>query len=109
MGYYPWGQKESDTTERLHFYFQGRCLLRGGAGGAQSSARALSLSDSRSIFVREGEMPFLLLPHHPLLAGHRWRAHLGSSNNQPCQSGPTLRKCLGPRRGFILHGHVHTQ
>ena len=22
MGYSPWGRKESDTTERLHFHFQ---------------------------------------------------------------------------------------
>ena len=23
MGYSPWGRKESDTTEQLHFYFHG--------------------------------------------------------------------------------------
>ena len=27
MGYSPWGRKESDTTERLHFRFQGCMLL----------------------------------------------------------------------------------
>ena len=26
MGYSPWGRKESDTTEQLHFRFQG-CML----------------------------------------------------------------------------------
>ena len=26
-GYCPWGRKESDTTERLHFYFQDKYNL----------------------------------------------------------------------------------
>ena len=26
-GYYPWGRKESGTTERLHFHFQGKLLF----------------------------------------------------------------------------------
>ena len=26
MGCSPWGRKESDTTERLHFYFSLSCL-----------------------------------------------------------------------------------
>ena len=29
MGYSPWGRKESDTTERLHFHFS---LSRAGEG-----------------------------------------------------------------------------
>ena len=27
MGYSPWGHKESDTTERLHFHFHFHCML----------------------------------------------------------------------------------
>ena len=27
MGYSPWGHKESDTTERLHFHFQAEEVL----------------------------------------------------------------------------------
>ena len=64
----PWSEtmeSERDTTEQLHFYVQGRCLPRGGAGGAQRSARALSLWDSRSIFVREGENAFPLASPSP--------------------------------------------
>ena len=73
MGYSPWGRKESDPTERLHFHFslshigegngnplQGSCLENprdGGAwwaavyGVAQSQTRLKRLSSSSSSIV----------------------------------------------------------
>ena len=35
VGYSPWGHKESDRTERLHFHFQILFLLRGGGEGGE--------------------------------------------------------------------------
>ena len=45
VGYSPWGRKESDTTERLHFHFLsgGHCLLRVGGGEEQKWTRTIFL------------------------------------------------------------------
>ena len=37
MGYSPWGRKESDTTERLHFHFSLSCIGEGNGGPLQCS------------------------------------------------------------------------
>ena len=48
VGYSPWGRKESDTTERLHFHFPNRIrvsfilfnILSGGSDGKESPCNA---------------------------------------------------------------------
>ena len=37
MGYSPWGRKESDTTERLHFHFSLSCIGEGNGNPLQCS------------------------------------------------------------------------
>ena len=37
MGYSPWGHKESDTTERLHFHFSLSCIGEGNGNPLQCS------------------------------------------------------------------------
>ena len=37
MGYSPWGRKESDTTERLHFPFSFSCIGEGNGNPLQCS------------------------------------------------------------------------
>ena len=37
VGYCPWGRKESDTTERLHFYFLLSCIREGNGNPLQYS------------------------------------------------------------------------
>ena len=44
MGYSPWGRKESDTTERLHFHFH--MVILGFPGG----------SDGRETTCNEGDL-----------------------------------------------------
>ena len=37
VGYSPWGHKESDTTERLHFHFSPSCIGEGNGNRLQCS------------------------------------------------------------------------
>ena len=37
VGYSPWGRKESDTTERLHFHFSLSCIGEGNGNPLQCS------------------------------------------------------------------------
>ena len=37
VGYSPWGRKESDTTERLHFHFSLSCIREGNGNPLQCS------------------------------------------------------------------------
>ena len=37
MGYSPWGHKEPDTTERLHFHFSLSCIGEGNGNPLQCS------------------------------------------------------------------------
>ena len=37
MGYSPWGRKESDMTEQLHFYFSLSCIGEGNGSPLQCS------------------------------------------------------------------------
>ena len=37
VGYSPWGRKESDTTERLHFQFSLSCIGEGNGNSLQCS------------------------------------------------------------------------
>ena len=37
MGYSPWGRKESDTTEQLHFHFLLSCIGEGNENPLQCS------------------------------------------------------------------------
>ena len=37
IGYSPWGREESDTTERLHFYFSLSCIGEGNGNPVQCS------------------------------------------------------------------------
>ena len=37
VGYSPWGRKESDTTERLHFNFSLSCIGEGNGNALQCS------------------------------------------------------------------------
>ena len=42
MGCSPWGRKESDTTERLHFHFSLSCIGEGNGNPLQCSCLAKS-------------------------------------------------------------------
>ena len=53
-GYYPWGRKESGTTERLHFHFHLR--TEGFSGGSDSKESACNAGDPDSI-PRQGRSP----------------------------------------------------
>ena len=45
-GYSPWGRKESDTTERLHFHFPDPGYLLGFPGGSGDKESAFNAGDS---------------------------------------------------------------
>ena len=83
MGCSPWGRKESDTTERLHFHFSLSCIGEGNGnplqcsclenprdGGAwwaavygvtQSQTRLKRLSSSDSLYPSTGTRSYLIL------------------------------------------------
>ena len=85
MGCGPWGRKESDMTERLHFHFSLSCVGEGNGnplqcsclensrdggawwaavyGLAQSRTRLKRLSSSSSSVIHE----LILLPFSPIL------------------------------------------
>ena len=49
VGYNPWGRKESDTTERLHFHFQGETETERISKGSLSPLSSLSKCPERSL------------------------------------------------------------
>ena len=93
MGCSPWGRKESDTTERLHFHFSLSCIGEGNGnplqcsclenprdggawwaavyGVAQSRTRLKRLSSSSSIYIYITSSLSLPPAHpHPTFVGH---------------------------------------
>ena len=103
VGYSPWGLKESDTTERLHFHFSLSCIGEGNGnllqcsclenprdggawwaavyGVAQSRTRLkrLSSSSSSSIPPKVGAFYPAPLPTSLSLCGALWLADIKSS------------------------------
>ena len=85
VGCSPWGRRESDTTERLHFHFSLSCIGEGNGnplqcfclenprdGGAwwaavygvtQSRTRLKRLSSSSNILLVHGETSYQHFPH----------------------------------------------
>ena len=49
MGYSPWGRKESDTTERLHFHFKGTFHAK---MGSTKDSNGLDLTEAEDIKKR---------------------------------------------------------
>ena len=45
VGYSPWGRKESDTTERLHFHFSLSCTGEGNGNPLQYSCLEISWTE----------------------------------------------------------------
>ena len=55
VGYSPWGCKELDTTEQLHFHFHFQCSQKGFPGGSDGKGSVFSAGDSSS---RSGRFPW---------------------------------------------------
>ena len=104
VGYSPWGREESDTTERLHFYFSLSCTGEGNGnplqysclenpmdrgawwaaiyGAIQSRTRLKRLSSSSS------RLPHVLQPYLPTLGPvHLCSLHLRCSLQAFCVAG----------------------
>ena len=86
IGYSPWGRKESDTTERLHFHFEAQkfSILRfpGGpvAKTPHSQCRRPQFdpwSGTRSPMLQLGaRMPQLKIPRATPCHNRDWRSHV---------------------------------
>ena len=118
VGYSPWGREESDTTERLHFYFSLSCIGEGNGnplqcsclensrdrgawwaafyGVTQSRTRLKQLSSSSS----SREHVQSASPGHNFQDGGMKKALRLTNPSEP--GSLKLSNCKGPRNGTIL-------
>ena len=79
MGYSPWGRKESDMTERLHFHFSLACIGEGSGNllgaGVRHSAHGKGHEEGGSTYAKAG-------------------SSLRSPPGNPRASTPITRACL---------------
>ena len=71
MGYSPWGRKESDTTERLHFHFHLRILRYSGepkVRGWELSAPDVGIKEFRctEVYMAEPSKNSCHFYYHPM-------------------------------------------